>query len=98
MSNKKKADAAVHRAAANSPRRGSGGAHYRGARETAQCELEKLLGGAAKNEDNSGKSVSANVNVVVVGTPDGIFNTGSVFVFRRNGATWLDKPYRGDQP
>ncbi len=64
----------------------------------AQCELEKLVGSAAKNEDNSGKSVSANVNVVVVGTADGIFYTGSVFVFRRNGATWLDKPYRGDQP
>ncbi len=65
---------------------------------TAQCELEKLVGSAAKNEDNSGESVSASGNVVVVGTPDGIFNTGSVFVFRRNGATWLDKPYRGDRP
>ncbi len=69
MSNKKKVDAAVHRAAANSPRRSSGGAHYRRARETAQCELEKLVGGAAKNEDNSAKSVSASVNVVVVGYP-----------------------------
>ncbi len=65
---------------------------------TAQCELEKLVGSAAKNEDNSGESVSASGNVVVVGTPDGVFNTGSVFVFRRNGATWLDKPYRGDRP
>ncbi len=65
---------------------------------TAQCELEKLVGSAAKNEDNSGESVSASGNVVVVGPPDGIFNTGSVFVFRRNGATWLDKPYRGDRP
>ena len=90
----------MHRAAANSPRVVAAVLSTEGLanQATAQCELEKLGGSAAKNEDNSGKSVSASVNVVVVGTPDGIFNTGSVFVFRRNGATWLDKPYRGDQP
>ncbi len=40
-----------------------------GLEKPPQCELEKLVGGAAKNEDNSAKSVSASVKVVVVGYP-----------------------------
>lgn len=61
---------------------------------TAQCELEKLGGSAAKNEDNSGESRFGQRERGRRRYPWGLFNvgSGSVFAFRRNGATWLDKP------
>lgn len=57
-------------------------------------EQAKLVGSQAGFEDCMGRSVAIEGDVLVAGAPDCDFNcqdTGSAYVFRRNGDTWAEE-------
>src|SRR5688572_4337489 len=59
----------------------------------AQCELQKLLASDLAQGDEFGSAVALQGDWALVGAPlddDMGFQSGSVYVFRRNGSNWIE--------